>query len=285
MAKGTKIKEKQNRRKADAKLFINRPMVMGIINISNDSFYEGSRTPDMEQVLGKAEDMLRAGADILDIGAMSTRPGAEEISEEEEIRLLLPVVKLLHASFPNALLSVDTYRSGVALAAAECGASIINDISAGTFDKKMLEAVASTHCTYIAMHCPAKPKEMQEQCNYTHVGKEVLNFLEKRIRKAKKAGIKEIWADPGFGFGKNLPQNYRLLADLKRLQALEVPILVGLSRKSMIYKTLECSPNEALNGTSVLHGIALWNGAQILRVHDVAEAVEAITLFQMFPKK
>lgn len=255
-----------------------KPVVMGIVNLTPDSFYDGGLSRTHEAILEKAATHISGGAKILDLGAVSTRPGASEVSEEEELRRLLRALKLIRNTFPEVFISVDTYRSAVALAAAEQGADMINDIWGGAFDESMFGVVAKTKLPYIMMHMQGNPQTMQQNPRYKNVTKEVLAFLRSRISKARKAGIKQIVADPGFGFGKALKHNYQLLQQLKQFEKLKCPILVGISRKSMVNKVLDSGPATALNGTTVLHTVALLNGANILRVHDAKEATEAIKL-------
>ena len=257
------------------------PMVMGILNVTPDSFHAANRV-DVSAALRIAEDMLNDGADIIDIGGASSRPGAAEVAEIIEIERVLPVIEALYARFPNALLSIDTYRASVARAAVESGASILNDIGAGILDEGMLETVAGLRVPYIAMHMQGVPTTMQRDPRYVEVAAEVTLFLSQRLRAAHEAGIADVILDPGFGFGKNTLHNFELLRRLERMTALGAPVLVGLSRKRMINEVLGTTPGEALNGTSVLNTIALMNGASILRVHDVKEAVESVKLVSAY---
>ena len=277
---GTNFHSKYKLRANGKSLSLKSPVVMGILNVTPDSFYDGGSIATHEDLLKKADHHLSAGAAILDLGAVSTRPGAPDIDEDTELRRLIPALKLLRDSFPKAWISVDTYHSVVALEAAECGADIINDISGGTFDAQMFAAVASAKLPYVLMHTPARPDAMQKNPRYGNVTRDVSGFLKKRIALAKKAGVKQVIADPGFGFGKTLRHNYSLLKHLGELQKLGCPLLIGVSRKGMISRPLGLTAAEALNGTTVAHTIALLNGANILRVHDVREAREAITLVQ-----
>jgi dihydropteroate synthase len=261
-------------------LVLEKPAVMGILNITPDSFYNGSRTETNDVILNKAEQMLREGATILDIGGQSTRPGSSRLSADEELKRVLPALQLIKQHFPACFLSVDTYHATVAAEAVHAGADMINDISAGEMDEAMIQTVADLQVPYIAMHMQGRPDTMQQNPTYENVSREVLDYFIKKTEQCKAAGIKDIIIDPGFGFGKTINHNFQLLRQLEVFQILKNPLLVGLSRKSTIYKTLNISANEALNGTTVLNTIALQKGAFILRVHDVEEAVEAITLVQ-----
>ena len=263
-------------------LLIEKPLVMGILNITDDSFYAGSRLQNIEAIKNKATQMMDEGADIIDIGAQSTRPGSARISAEEELKKLLPAIEMLTGLFPEILISIDTYHSKVAKETIEAGAAIINDISAGEMDKNMLETAGSLGVPYIAMHMKGVPETMHEDTNYEDVTKQILDFFINKIADCKRAGIKDLIIDPGFGFGKNINQNLLLLKNISVFKMLEKPILAGLSRKSTIYKTLHISPEESLNGTTVLHTLALQNGASILRVHDVKEAKETVTLWEAY---
>lgn len=258
------------------------PLVMGILNATPDSFHAGSRVT-VEDALNRAECMLEEGAAILDIGGMSTRPGSEEVSEEEELRRVLPVVEAIHRRFPEAWLSVDTYRATVAREAVEAGAGMVNDVGAGLLDAAMLPTVARLGVPYVAMHMQGTPATMQHAPTYRDVLAEVPHFLSGRLRAAHAAGIADVVLDPGFGFGKTTAQNHALLHGLERLHALGAPVLVGLSRKRMINEVLGTTPAEALNGTTVLNTIALLKGAALLRVHDVREAMECVKLVQAAP--
>lgn len=261
-------------------LWFDRPKVMGILNCTPDSFYDGGKYAEQHQQLLQVEKMLEQGASIIDIGAYSSKPNAQEVSLQEELKRLLEVVKNIEKHFPKAILSVDTFRSEVAKAAIEHGASIINDISGGNLDSKMFEVVGKYKVPYILMHMKGTPQTMQSQTNYTNFLKEVVFYFSEQISKARACGVLDIIIDPGFGFAKTLEQNYFLLNHLEKLKFFEFPILSALSRKSMIYKALENSCEEALNGTTVLNTISLVNGANLLRVHDVKEAVECIQLFE-----
>jgi dihydropteroate synthase len=260
-------------------LEFHQPLVMGILNITPDSFYEGSRVNIMD-VLKKGEKMLSEGADILDIGAYSTRPNAQEISIEEELKRAIPVIKLLRKEFPQAVISIDTFRSNVAENAIDEGASIINDISGGELDSKMFETVARLKVPYILMHSKGNPQTMTQLTQYENIIDEILDYFIKKIHQLEMLGVKDIIIDLGFGFAKNIQQNFFLLQNQSKFKILGKPILTGISRKSMIYKTLGVTPSEALNGTSVLNLVALQQGATILRVHDVKEAKEVINLWK-----
>jgi dihydropteroate synthase len=264
---------------------LNKPKVMGILNLTPDSFFEGSRVPtDKKSVLEEAERKIKEGADFLDLGGYSTRPGAEDISIAEEIARVIPAISEIKKNFPEILLSIDTFRSQVAKAAIESGAELINDISAGNLDPEMLPLVAKLGVPYIAMHMKGTPQTMQSETEYSDLVPDVLTYFSKKIEQFRKLGIKDVILDPGFGFAKTREQNFELLRNLSSFKRLGSPILVGVSRKSMIYKTLEISANEALNGTTALNMFALLQGADILRVHDVKEAKETIELAaQLYP--
>jgi dihydropteroate synthase len=253
------------------------PAVMGILNATPDSFHTSSRV-DVDGALRLAERMLEEGAAILDIGGASSRPGAAEVSEAQELTRVLPVIEAVHARFPEALLSIDTYRSTVAKESVAAGALMVNDISAGLLDEGMLRTAAALHVPYIAMHMQGMPATMQADPRYTDVAAEVTRFLSERLHACRAAGIADVILDPGFGFGKTTAHNYTLLRELPRILALGVPVLVGLSRKRMINEALGTAPEDALNGTTVLNTIALTKGASILRVHDVREAAQAVKL-------
>ncbi len=257
------------------------PKVMGILNVTPDSFYDGGMYKDSKSILIQVEKMLSDGATFIDIGAYSSRPNAPHVSLEEEKQRLLPIVELILQEFPQTLLSIDTFRSEVAKAAIELGAAMINDISAGNLDANMMQTVGELGVPYIMMHMQGTPKTMQANPTYTNVVKDILQELSEKIAVARSHKINDIIVDPGFGFGKTIAHNYAILKDLQLFSFLDCPVLAGVSRKSMIYKVLESSAQEALNGTSVLHTIALQNKASILRVHDVKEAVECVKLVEM----
>lgn len=261
-------------------LSIERPLVMGILNTTPDSFYDGGRHTEITAALHRCEAMLKEGAAVIDVGGMSSRPGAAVVGESEELRRVLPVVEAVTREFPEAIISIDTVRSVVARACVEAGASIVNDISAGRLDESMYETVASLGVPYVLMHMQGTPATMQQNPVYEDVVKEVLDFLIAETGKLLALGVKDIIVDPGFGFGKTVEHNYQLLKNLSVFQILERPILVGISRKSMICRLLNVDPEHALNGTTALHMVALQLGAKILRAHDVREAVEVIKLWQ-----
>lgn len=259
---------------------LDKPWIMGILNITPDSFFEGSRQKNIDELLKNAEKMLSEGADILDIGGYSTRPGASEVSLQEEVQRVIPAIEAIRSKFPECLISIDTFRSEVAQKAIASGADIINDISGGSLDEKMFDTVACLQVPYILMHSRGNPQTMSQMCHYENILLEILHFFEQKIKKLRILGVKDIIADVGFGFAKNIDQNFFLLKNLSYFQILQVPLLVGISRKSMIYKTLSISPYEALNGTTALNMFALMQGANILRVHEVKEAKETILLYQ-----
>lgn len=258
---------------------VDKPLVMGILNITPDSFFAGSRVQELETIITRASAMINEGVDIIDIGGQTTQPGSDRISEEEELQRVLPAIKVLVKNFPQAILSIDTFYSSVAAAAVNAGACIVNDISAGSLDENMIATVSDLRVPYVLMHMKGIPKTMQENPNYENVTVEVLDFFSRKVDEFTKAGIHDVLIDPGFGFGKTIDNNFQLLKELGVFKMLDRPILIGVSRKSSIYKTLDIPIEDALNGTTVLNTIALMNGAMILRVHDVKEAKEAINLF------
>lgn len=263
-------------------LDLSTPMVMGIVNITPDSFYDGGQSNMPSSWLALAEKHLQEGAGILDLGAFSSRPGAAPVSQNEELERLIPAVKSIISHFPNCIISVDTYRSEVARQAIDHGATIINDISGGEIDPLIVQECIKSDVPYIAMHMKGNPSNMQSMTDYEDITTEIFDYFAHKINNFQKQGLKDIIIDLGFGFSKTLSQNYLLLKQLKSFQQLGVPILTGISRKSMIYKALDCSPKEALNGTTALHMAALMNGTNILRVHDVKEAKETIELFKLY---
>lgn len=257
-----------------------RPHVMGILNITPDSFFSGSRVPDVNNLLTRAEKMLAEGADFLDVGGYSSRPGAAHITETEELQRVVPAVEALVREFPEAFISIDTFRAPVARAALQAGAALVNDISAGRLDPTMRATVAHHQVPFIAMHMRGTPQDMQQQAHYENLLFELVDYFQRTVTECYQAGIKDVIVDPGFGFAKTVAHNFELLANLERLHVLDMPILVGVSRKSMIWRTLDTDAAGALNGTTALHMVALQQGADILRVHEVKEATEAVTLFQ-----
>ena len=254
------------------------PIIMGILNITPDSFYDGGFYNSEKKIIAQVKKMINDGASIIDIGGYSSRPGAEDISIESELSRVLTVIKAIRHKFPETLISIDTFRSEVAKKAVKAGADIINDISGGSLDKKMFNTVSELNVPYIIMHMKGNPRNMIKKTKYEDVLKEIIRYFSKKIHLATKAGIKDIIIDPGFGFAKNVEQNFNILNNLDYLKYLDKPILIGVSRKSMIYKTLEVTPKDALNGSTVLHTISLLKGAKIIRTHDVKEANEAIKL-------
>jgi len=258
----------------------NIPKVMGILNVTPNSFFDGGKYSDAEAILLQVEKMLQEGAAFIDVGGYSSKPNAEFVSEQEELNRILPIVQLILNRFPETLLSIDTFRSSVAKACLENGAAMINDISAGKLDDKMLETIANFQVPYCMMHLRGTPETMQTLTNYDAIVKEMLFYFSERLAAARALGINDLILDPGFGFAKTTEQNFEVLQKLELFKTFELPILVGFSRKSMIYKTLNSNALEALNGTTVLNTLALSKGAKILRVHDVKEAVECVKLFE-----
>ena len=254
------------------------PKVMGILNITPDSFYDGGKYKDEVAILNQVDKMLTEGATFIDVGAYSSRPGAAHISEEEELKRILPVIDLLLKNFPEIILSIDTFRSKIAKETINAGAAIINDISGGTMDDNMFSTVANLQVPYILMHMLGTPQNMQQNPVYDDVVKDIISFFAKQIFELHQLQLNDIIIDMGFGFGKTIAHNYQILKDLRLFKSLDAPILAGISRKSMLYKTLDISAQEALNATTSANTIALLNGANILRVHDVKEAVEAVKI-------
>ena len=259
-------------------LIVDKPLIMGIINVTPDSFYEESRFNGIDDTLKEAEKMLNDGATFIDIGAQSTRPGSKEAGIEEELRRMITAIDSLHRNFPAAIISVDTYHAKVAMEAVAAGAVIVNDISGGNADPEMLTTVGSLSVPYVCMHIRGMPETMHRHTEYENITREVIDYFITKIESCRSAGINDVIIDPGFGFSKRSIQNFELLKNLALLQVTGKPILAGLSRKSTIYKTLGITADEALNGTTVMNTIALLNGANILRVHDVKEAAETIKL-------
>ena len=257
---------------------LNHPKVMGILNVTPDSFYDGGKFKSDMEILKQVELMLNEGATFIDIGAYSSRPKAKHISLEEELARLIPVLNSILDHFPETLLSVDTFRSEVATKSIEAGACMINDISAGSMDKKMFATIAKLQVPYIMMHMVGTPQNMQNNTSYKNLVQEIIYYFSEKIFELRKLGVNDLIIDPGFGFSKTLDQNYDLLNKLECLNFLDLPILTGMSRKSMLYNLLHIKPEEALNATSVVNTISLQKGANIIRVHDVKEAVEAIQI-------
>ena len=261
-----------------------RPRVMGIINVTPDSFYDGGVTTLEHQIIKQASQMLDQGATILDVGGYSSRPGATDISEEQEIDRVIPAIKAIIEAYPKALISIDSFRSNVVKQAVKAGACIANDISAGKLDPKMIETIGDLQIPYCMMHMRGTPQTMKSLTDYKNITKEVLFYFSERVAAARAHNINDIIIDPGFGFAKTTHQNFELLNHLELFESLDIPLLAGVSRKSMIYKTLDITPKKALNGTTALHMVALQKGARILRVHDVQPAIECIKLFEQLDK-
>jgi len=259
---------------------LSKPKIMGVLNLTPDSFYDGGKNNSLKNALRKTEQLLSEGADLLDLGAYSSRPNAEHITEEIEFERMIPVIKAIAKEFPEALLSVDTFRSGIAKAAVIEGADLINDISAGSMDPAMFKTIAELKVPYIMMHMRGTPQTMASQTNYTNLMVEIVQYFAEKIQALKELGVKDLIIDPGFGFAKTLDQNYELLGKLEHLKIIGHPILVALSRKSMIYKLLDTDAEHALNGTTAANTIALMHGATILRVHDVQAAREAVRIVE-----
>ncbi|MBT8291441.1 MAG: dihydropteroate synthase [Muriicola sp.] len=264
---------------------LTKPRVMGVLNLTPDSFYDGGRYKEEKSILSQTEKMLQEGATFIDVGAYSSRPGAEDIPVKEELNRIVPVVKLLIKNFPEILISTDTFRSEVARQCLQEGAALVNDISAGKLDPHMMETVAEAKVPYIMMHMQGTPQTMKEQNTYKDLLEDIRMYFSERIATARTLGIHDIVIDPGFGFAKNISQNFELLGKFALMKTFGVPVLAGLSRKSMIYKVLGISPDEALNGTTALNMIALQGGANLLRVHDVKEAMECISLYNQLNAK
>jgi dihydropteroate synthase len=261
---------------------VEKPLLMGILNITPDSFYAGSRVQNRDALLMKAGQMLTEGVAILDIGGQSTRPGSERIPQEEELDRVLPAIESVLKEFGTAILSVDTYYAAVASQAVDAGASMVNDISGGSMDEGMLSAVATLGVPYICSHMRGVPETMHQSAADDNPTQEILDYFIERIDACRVCGIKDVIIDPGFGFGKTIRQNFMLLKDLAIFKMLNRPVMAGISRKTTIYKTLGVTAEDSLNGSTVLHTLALQNGADILRVHDVKEAAESIALFQAY---
>ncbi len=260
------------------KLILDEPLVMGILNVTPDSFFDGGKYQNEQEVINQTQKMINEGATFIDVGAYSSRPKAEHISEQTELDRILPIITLLRKEFPEIIISADTFRSQVAKKCVEAGADIINDISGGTMDSNMFETIAQLDVPYILMHIKGTPQSMQTNPSYKNVVKDVKSYFSEKLEQLNKLGVKQVILDPGFGFGKTVEHNYQLLSALDEFKEFGLPILTGVSRKSMINKVLNTTPKEALNGTTVLNTIALLKGAKILRVHDVKEAKQAIQL-------
>ncbi len=259
---------------------LDEPQVMGILNVTPDSFFATSRCRSEEEIRQRVCQIRQEGATMVDIGAYSSRPGAENVSKDEELRRLLPAIDIVREEWPEAIISVDTFRAEVARRAVEAGADIINDISGGEMDSEMFSAVADMHVPYILMHMQGTPRDMQKAPHYDNLMCEVFRSLGERVELLHEMGVSDVILDPGFGFGKTMEQNYEMMARLGEFRLLDCPILAGVSRKSMVYRLLDTTPEESLNGTTVLNTIALMNGASILRVHDVKESVEAVKIYR-----
>ncbi|WP_316811184.1 dihydropteroate synthase [Pedobacter heparinus] len=280
MAKDTFLNRKTTLNLSGKLVDLASPAIMGILNLTDDSFYSKSRLSTVEQVLERAATILDEGGKFIDIGAYSSRPGARDVTAAEETEKVVTAVEAIGKAFPEALLSVDTFRAGVARAAVEAGAQLINDISAGNMDEGMFETVADLGVPYVIMHMKGTPQTMQQHTVYANLMLEMLDYFADKVSRLKKLGVTDIILDPGFGFAKTLDQNYLVLQQLQELDIFELPVLAGLSRKSMIYKFLGEGPEQALNGTTVLNTMALLKGSNILRVHDVKAAAECVALVQ-----
>lgn len=278
MAKDTFLNRKTTLNVKGTLVDLSSPCVMGILNLTTDSFYSNSRIGSVELALQRAENILNEGGKIIDVGAYSSRPGADDVSEQEEIDRIIPVVEAINRHFSEAIISVDTFRAKVAENTIKAGAHLINDISAGEMDEAMFQTVANLNVPYIMMHMRGTPQTMQQHTDYQNLMLEMTSYFAEKVNRLKKLGVNDIILDPGFGFAKTLDQNYHVLQHMENLAIFELPMLIGLSRKSMIYKFLGEGPEEALNGTTVLNTIALQKGANILRVHDVKAAAECIAL-------
>ena len=263
---------------------LNEPKVMGILNITPDSFYDKSRFSSKDDLLKRTDTMLSEGATFVDVGAYSSRPGAEFVSEEEERKRLIPALEIILKEFPDVLLSIDTFRSNIARETIDLGASIINDISGGDMDPDMFDVVVNKQVPYILMHMRGNPQTMSNLNNYDHLIVDIISELQVKVNDLEKRGLNDIIIDPGLGFAKDLLQNYEIVKELNSFKCIGHPLLIGASRKSMIYKLLECEPQSALIGTTVVHTVCLLNGASILRVHDVKEAIEAIKITTLLKK-
>ncbi|NNF34433.1 MAG: dihydropteroate synthase [Saprospiraceae bacterium] len=266
-------------------LDLSSPQIMGILNVTPDSFYDGGKYKDLSAAIDQVGMMIEEGAAIIDVGGMSSRPGADIISEKEELSRVIPVIFEIARQYPDSIISVDTLRSKVADRAINAGASMVNDISGGIHDPEMIDVVSEHRAPYIIMHMKGNPKTMQQEPDYGDVTLEVLSFFAERVRLMRSQGINDVIIDPGFGFGKTIEHNYKLLEQLSVFRILDAPLLCGVSRKSMIYKLLNIPPGDALNGTTAAHMIALMGGANLLRVHDVKEAAQTIRIFMQVGRK
>ena len=264
--------------KSEFLLNLDEPIIMGILNVTPDSFFDGGKYLSDEAIIKKVNSMEYDGVNIIDIGGCSTRPNAEKVTEEEELKRVTPIIKLIKHNFPNLLISVDTFRSNVAKQSVEAGADLVNDISGGTMDKEMFKTIAKLNVPYILTHIKGTPQNMQDNPSYSNVVEDVKTYFSEKIKELELLGFNQIILDLGFGFGKTVKHNYELLNNVEKFKSFKLPILTGISRKSMINKVLEINPDEALNGTSVLNTVALMKGSNILRVHDVKEAKECINL-------
>jgi len=280
MAKDTFLNRKTTLNIKGKLVDLSTPAVMGILNLTPDSFYSNSRVASIDQALLKTKNFLEEGAKFIDVGAYSSRPGAAHISTNEELDRIIPIVEAIHSNFPEAILSIDTFRAEVAKQSIAAGGHIINDISAGDLDEAMFETVAELNVPYILMHMKGTPQNMQQNPSYKNVSLEVIDYLAEKVATLRKLGVKDLIIDPGFGFAKTLDHNYELLSHLEDFKIFGLPFLVGFSRKSMVYKPLGGNAAEALNGTTILNTVALMKGANILRVHDVKAAAECIALIQ-----
>jgi len=270
---------KSTKGKSNSSIFSTKnAIVMGILNLTEDSFFDGGQYLNKEQIIARCQKMLEEGATIIDIGAQSSRPGATLIQAEDELLKLLPIIKLLKSEIPEIIISIDTFWAKTAQECVQAGADMINDISAGEIDDKMFDTIAQLQVPYMIMHMQGTPKNMQNNPTYNNVVDEIISYFEEKIKLLKAMGIEQIIIDPGFGFGKTIAHNYQILNELEQFNQFEIPVLVGTSRKSMIYKLLDTTPQYALNGTSITNTMALQKGASILRVHDVREAMECIKI-------
>jgi dihydropteroate synthase len=279
----TKFLKRKNSINLNGRLLdLSQPVVMGIINVTPDSFFDGGKYKTEKKVLKRAEDILEQGGAVIDIGAVTTKPGSEGIPTKDEIERLLPAVKAVKKEFPDAFISIDTYRSWVALKVIEeCGPCMVNDVSGGNFDDHMFDTIGKLGVPYVLMHMQGTPLKMQQNPEYGDIIRDISMFFTEQVKKLTKAGVKDVIIDPGFGFGKNLEHNFELLNRLDSFKVFQLPLMVGVSRKSMICKLLNVKSEDALNGTSVVNTLALMGGADLLRVHDVNEAVEAVRILNM----